>query len=373
MKPFNVEFFNQNFVVQHHTNVNFASYAEDYLKPQKNKFDIPYSEDVKVNQYVRIVRGNEDHFGIVTSVQDGTNHKGVSSITFEQFLSIFDTDIMFDTTLQGMAYLEDVIAQYITDYFIENDDSEQNIYGLSVIVDTQTEWDLLIEPDIKPKEDDPPEALIPYAVINLLNDLIIPAFEKYLVRIKTTVNEELESIMLNIGIEDTESMIEADLPNVLEKKITLAQTTMSTNKLVIYDKADLVTHIDYYLHPDYSYDTTDDDRIVPVVYEIETAEAKEASGEEPAITFAEAAQAKADDKFGGIEFNNLIELTVLNDDSMIQPYNMNVGHHVSVLSNGQIYHSILSAKTIKETTKLTFGLIRLDLTDKIQRRVWNGR
>ena len=265
-----------------------------------------------------------------------------------------------------------LIYNYITDYFIANDDAAQNIPGLSVTYDTETEWNFLIEPDIKVDEESG-ETPIPYAVVNLLNDLIIPAFEQHLIRITSVVNEELASIMLTIGIEDGTAMIEADLPNVIEKKITLAQTSMTTNKLVIYDKADLVTNIVYYLHPDYSYDTTNDDRITPVVYEIATAEAKEATEEEPAVTFEEAAATVADDKFGGIEFNNLIELTVLNDDNMIKPYDMKIGFSVSVLSEGKIYHSILSGRQVKKTTKLIFGLIRMDLTKKIQRSTYNGR
>ena len=84
-------------------------------------------------------------------------------------------------------------------------------------------------------------------------------------------------------------------------------------------------------------------------------------------TFAQAAASQAAEVFGEKKYNNLIELEVCHDDSMIDPKHIKIGQMVSIIHDGVSYGSILSGKTIRETTKLTFGCIRLDLTKIIKR------
>jgi hypothetical protein len=63
------------------------------------------------------------------------------------------------------------------------------------------------------------------------------------------------------------------------------------------------------------------------------------------------------------KYNNLIELTVKDDDSMINPRTMNIGQIVEIIHEGVSYNSILTGKEIKNgLIKLTFGTIRLELT-----------
>ena len=154
--------------------------------------------------------------------------------------------------------------------------------------------------------------------------------------------------------------IEADLPNVIEKSIIVNETTEDMNKLVIYDQADLTTNVIYYKHPDGSYDTTDDDRITPVIYGITSVSVAEGD------TFADVAQDAADKQFDTDTYSNLIEITVQNEDEIVLPQTLTIGQTVNVISNGTSYSSILTGVERSNKTKLIFGTIRLDLTKIIK-------
>ena len=71
------------------------------------------------------------------------------------------------------------------------------------------------------------------------------------------------------------------------------------------------------------------------------------------------AQAQANSTFGSIQYSNLIELEVLNEDGISK---LEIGQEVNVIYKGNTYKSILSAYKRGLTTLLIFGSIRLDLT-----------
>ena len=81
------------------------------------------------------------------------------------------------------------------------------------------------------------------------------------------------------------------------------------------------------------------------------------------------ADSEAAEVFGSIEYNNLIELEMLNDDSLVNPYNLEVGQVVNVISDGASYNSILTGRKIGQTTTLIFGTVRLDLTKRLKRGI----
>lgn len=166
-----------------------------------------------------------------------------------------------------------------------------------------------------------------------------------------------KKITIQIGVKAQGTFfIEADLPNVVEKSIIINESSQDMNKLIIYDQADLVTNVIYYKHPDGTYDTSDTNRIVPVIYGITSVAVAE--GE----TFSAVAKDAADKQFDVDSYSNLIELTVQNDDQLVMPETLTIGQIVSVASNGTAYASILTGVERSDVTKLTFGTIRLDLT-----------
>lgn len=71
--------------------------------------------------------------------------------------------------------------------------------------------------------------------------------------------------------------------------------------------------------------------------------------------------------FAKSKYKNLIEFTVLKDDSILEPVKMREGQEVQVIHQGNAYNSILTGwRTAGGLIKLTFGTIRLELTKIIK-------
>ena len=350
MQPFNVEIFDRQFNLIQHYNVGSIDYKYDYLSTMENSVFIAFNENVQNGNYIRITNDTDSYFGYISAIAVNETEQGFSEIKFKPFISLFDASIMFDTTLQGSATtLEQMIADYITAYWITNADSDQNIFGLEVeTISSTSGWGFHITADQKG---------LNKAVINFMTSIIRRSLTKYQVGLYAEPDFLNKKIVVKIGVKAPNTFfIEADLPNVVEKSIIVNESTQDMNKLIIYDQADLVTNIIYYKHPDGSYDTTDDDRITPVIYAITSVAVAE--GE----TFADMAQDAADKQFDVDSYSNLIELTVQNEDKLVMPDTLTIGQLVNVASNGTSYASILTGVERSDVTKLTFGTVRLDLT-----------
>lgn len=360
MQPFNVEIFDRQFNLIQHYNVGAIDYNYDYLSTVENSVFLAFNPDVEKGQYIRIKNNVDSYFGYISSIAVNEQTQGFSEIKFKPFISLFDESILFDTTLQGSGTaLEQVIADYITAYWINNADSEQNIYGLQVqTISNTTSWGFHITSD---------QAGLSKAIINFMSSIVRRAMTKYQIGIYAEPDFSNQTITLKIGVADaTVFNIEADLPNIIEKSIIVNETTQDINKLIIYDQADLTTNVIYYKHTDGTYDTTDDDRIIPVIYGM-TSVATSAE-----VPFADAAQDAADKQFDTDSYSNLIELTLQNEDALVMPSELTIGRLVSVNSNGVSYASILTGVERSNKTKLIFGTIRLDLTKILKGGMNNG-
>ena len=357
MKVYNVEVFNRAFTLKGHTNTEDVQYSEDYLSPDKNEVTV-LNIDAGVGDYIRISSDEEEYFGIIESVT--SRNEDLIQISYNSFLSLFDTDCMFNTDWQGgSTSLEQTLANLITNMFISNNDTSMNITGLQVTTTSSTgNWGFNLKSDTQNMH---------HCIINMLNVLIIRSMERYRVRIKVVPNVQSRTITLQIGRNAADPVtVEADLPNIISKNVVIKETNNDVNKLVVYNTENYTTTRSYYLHPNGRDDMTNSNRIVPVVQEIRGT-APERNGETITKTFAQMADGEAADVFGSIEYNNLIELEMQNDDSLVKPYSMEVGQIVNVISDGISYSSILTGRRVEQTTTLTFGTVRLDLT-KILRR-----
>jgi hypothetical protein len=256
--------------------------------------------------------------------------------------------------LQGSATtLEQAIADIITAYWISNSDAEENIYGLEVeTISSTNNWGFHITSDQKG---------LNKAIINFMTSIIRRSLTKYQVGLYAEPDFINHKVKVSIGVKaQSVFYIEADLPNVIEKSIIVNETTEDMNKLVIYDQADLTTNTIYYKHPDGTYDTTDSNRITPVIYGITSVSVAEGD------TFADVAEDAANKQFDTDTYSNLIELTVQNEDEIVMPQTLTIGQTVNVISNGTSYSSILTGVERSTKTKLIFGTIRLDLTKIIK-------
>lgn len=357
MKQYNVEVFDRNFNLLSHTNVSSVTYSEDYLSLVENEITL-FNCEASKGDYIRIKSGDEDFFGIISSVS--SQSEKLLTISYKSFLSIFDTDILFDTNTQGTSTLEQIIANIITAMFISNSDTSMVVQGLSVSTQgSTTGWGFNLKSDTENKH---------HCIINFFNVIIVRAMEKYTVRIKVVPNIQSKTIRLVIGKNPASTItIDSDLSNIIEKNIVLKETNNDVNKLIVYNTENYTASRTYYRHPDDSYDTINSNRITPVVQEIRGT-APEYDGDTVSKTFATMANSEAADVFGSIEYNNLIELVVSNNDTLINPHLLEVGQVVNIISKGKVYKSILTGKNIEDKIVLTFGTIRMDLTKVLKRR-----
>ena len=355
MRPYNVEVFTQRFEMVANSNISEMEHKEDYLSSDENAVTVFPMPGIAKEDYIRISRGDEEYAGVITEITYGTDRsKNLQTISYKPLMEVLNTDILFDVDLQNTGTLEQFIADRITEMFIENEDAAQNIRGLSVEVLTQTpDWYFHITPRDSGGH---------YNIVNLIDSVIIPAMEKYGVLVNPVLDIQSRTIRIEIGKASAGTFtIEADLPNVIQKKITIKSVSSDVNKLIIYDADDYETKRVYYLHSDLSYDTKDEDRITPVNCEITSVKVEEGH------SFESAAISEAYNKFANLSYSNLIELTAMKGDSLIHPEQMQFGQVVRIISDGAQYTSILTGREIGKNIKLVFGTVRLDLT-KILRR-----
>lgn len=350
MQPYNIEIFDTDFNLIQHYNASELTYVYDYLNTAENSVMVAFNENVAKGMYIRIVNDINDYFGYITGIAVNEAVQGFSEIKYKPFITLFDSEILFDVTDQGGGTsLEQTIADYITAYWINNSDAYQNIYGLSVTtISTTSTWDFHITTEQSGTNN---------VIINFMTDIIRRALTKYQIGLYAKPDFGNKTIEIEIGRKALNSFtIEADLPNVLEKSIIVNENTVDINKLVIYDQADMSTNVIYYKHPDGTYDTTNSNRISPVIFSLEGVSAS------ADVPFSDAAQNAADKQFDKDSYNNLIEITVQNEDEVVMPSMLTIGQVVSVISNGTSYGSILTGIERSDRTKLIFGTIRLDLT-----------
>lgn len=359
MRAYNIEIYDRKLNYRSHTNVTFIDYAEDYLSPETNSVVLE-NIDVSVGDFIRLDNGDYEFFGIVSGVS--SESEDTMTVSYKSFLTLFDLDILFDVNSQG-AKGKKTLELFITDVIQENfDRNSDTSMNLSHVVCNQSsstsKWSLNLNSDNEESH---------YAVVNLLRGIIIPAFEKYSIHIAVEPNFSDRTIYLVVGKNVmSEITIEADLPNIVKKNVTVQAFDGFVNKVVIYNSENYTDKIIYYRHPDDTISIADTDRILPVVQEMYVTEPVYEDGQ-VIETFAERALDQALDAFSVVEYSNLIELTMAVDDELYKPMSLDIGQVAKVISDDKEYTSILTGKTVGSSITLIFGKIRVDLTKRIWR------
>ena len=363
MRPFSVDVFDRSFVHKYNDMVSNIEYSFDYLAPLESYVTVDVSEIVYLGDFIYISNGDYQFFGIVSGITRLAYNQ--MEIAYKPFETTFETTILFDTNLQGSPStksLEQTLADYIKAEFKNNSDSLQNIGVLrNVTAGTSTmTWGFNLKSD---KEG------LHTTIVNLYDILMIKAMQKYGIVVRTV--PDLSARKIDIVVEKVQSSqktIEADLPSVLSKQITVRATSAAVNKLTVYKSEDYSTNKKFYLYEDGSYGTnaspgsTDPQRVTPVI------NTNRAVDVPPDSNWDATANAQAVDFFGSVTYDNLIELEVLLDDELVDPQAMKIGQAVNVIHDGVSYVSILTGRRLKNTCKLIFGCIRLDLTSIIKGR-----
>lgn len=350
MQVYNLEIFSPAFELKDHTTVGAVDFINDFLYPEDTYINVATGTNVATGDYVRM----GDICGVVTSLENGETW-GIE-IRIKPFTSLLSFPIMFDTEWQGVGSLEDRIEQIITDTLINNTDASQNVSGLSVTVTSSTTgWGFNLKALTEGTH---------RLIINFYDTILVRALKEYSVAVSCDVDFSAKTIAFVIGTVSGINTVEADLPNIIRKQIAVDQREYSINKLIMYDTETLVQSKTYYLHPDGTFDTTDAQRITPVVYDMEAVYSEE--------DFDAAAASRAREVFCDSKIENLIEIEVMRHDQMIDVEGAQIGQEYVIMSGGKTYRSIVTGKRLGQTATLILGAVRLELEKVMYRRLRNG-
>lgn len=267
MKPYNIEIFDRqfNFLYTALIDESDFSYKFDAVSPEKNTLTLPtsFKPSELLNEprapkgwYVRITRDSEEYQGVITGFEEG-NIQNV--ITYSQLITLFDCEIPIAAQEITTTTVESYISRVLTSTFINNSDTVQDIYGLSITYSGSTTGSLAYC-----------NVDTTYTAINILNDLLYAAYTTYGIYTDVTADFGTKHINVNIGIlTESSMMIEGDLPNVIENNYVIKkQQGSEVNKVIIRDTYFGVDYF-YYLYSDGSFGTdanpTGKTRIFPTV------------------------------------------------------------------------------------------------------------
>ena len=342
---YTVEIFESDFTYRSSMQTSDLSIELDYLDVSKNKIKIKTIKAYE-GDYIRISTADIELDGIVTGVSDDGEY---AKISFKSFMDIFDIEIFADVTDLESVTMESFIASLIDENYISNADSLQNIYGLETKVLTGTlNTSLTVDSDI----------------INFYKDIVYSAFLQYNIVVDFSIETRKKKVVCTIKKNIQENLtIEADLPNIIKKNIDLSVSKESYNKLIVINEDDDTEQEIYYLHSDNTIDLVNNDRVTPVNFTTDYAVATTSK------TFTEVAYDKAVSLLKQNEYNNLIELEMSNNDTLIKPMSLEVGRNTTVISDGVSYQTILTGVKVEKTTTLIFGAIRRELTKRIKWRI----
>lgn len=343
-----IDFFDRSLNNIHHDVIDTPTIDQDYLAPENSEFSINRTPLVKASDFVHI-SGAFDFFGVVNSVTD-SNY--LTKISVKPFITLFDANVLFDTNLQsGSTALETVLANFINKYWMNSGDDAENLSILRTRTFSSTlNWGFNLKSDTEGMH---------HCIINFYNVLLFRALTKYGISITPDVDFANKKVTLNIGAISEIRNIQVDREGVGIRSFDINRNSQIINKLVVYNTENYTSTRTYYLHSDGSYNTTNSDRLTPVVFDVK---ASTPSGD---ISFAKAADDEASNTFGNIDWDSLIELEVELNDALIKPLDYKLGTPTNVWHDGKAYNTILTCKNYSNKNAiLSFGAVRTTLTKK---------
>lgn len=372
MLRYDVDFYGRDLKNLYHDSVGDLDIADDYVSFQRNTMEIRYTDIDLNNAYLYITRGEYTYFGVVVAAEPSSNN--TIKVTYKNFLSVFDEDTLFDTTLQlqdttvdGIAgktnskSLEQMLKDQIDGQYTRCSDLLQRL-RINVNADTSTRpWGFNLVTDTEGMH---------HCIVGLYSVLIVNAMKKYGVGIEIQPDFEDQIVNLTIVNRSKQSVfnIDGDLNNVEVKTLKYNNRPSGVNKLVVYDTSNYQTSISFYVFTDRTWGANPDEegktRISPVVLDIKGA-MPDTTIENPVTAFLVAAVDVAHGVLSGLEWDNLIELEVSVNDPAIRPLSMQYGQPIALWYKGAKYTSILTGRNI--TTKgltMLFGSERIKFTKR---------
>ena len=328
MSPvFKIETFSRDFTFKGFAPFGNSDFGLDYLTLDKSTVTVQKITADK-GDFAFISAEDIVYQGIIDDIEIDV----FTVLTLKPLLSIFDVPYYFGITPSG--YVEDDIKAIIEELYVSNSDALQNISGLSVSANTHTAGEIAAQ-----------------GVISFY-DYITTALKAYGVAVKITADAQNKTLTVNISKAAQTPVIEADLPAVLGKNIVLGSSYGAVNKITFYNSADPTESVTYFRHTDGSIDTTDDDRVEPVFFDVKEIRDFTKAPEEAVKALSVAA------------YDNEIEITVLNTSKVVKA--LEIGTPVNIISKGNTYSSILTGFTRSgRLVTYKFGVVRTSLTNQL--------
>lgn len=306
----------------------------------------------------QIIEAKKGYFAHITKemqtvadciISDVQPDKNTQELSLRPLQALFDVNVFYSPVTDAITWIEDnLLAQYVT-----NADLLQR-RPLNVTATVGSRLFPLTGYNLNP-------------TINILS-VITNAFATWGVVTEAFLDLSNKEIVVNIFEQVAQQTIECDLDNIISAEITLGDSYGSTNKLTIKKTVaegtpSGTTEITYYRHNDGSINTTDDDRIVPVFWDVTTIEQTEDMTDTQWIaeTFT-----KAKEVLSVGQYDNEVILSVWEDDKIVNPTEIEIGTIVTLLLKGETYYSILTGYQVEgNIITLTFGAVRTELTKKL--------
>ena len=334
--PYKAEIFDRTFTFKDFSPIQNPSISFDYLTLEPTKIVCPRITADK-GDFVVISREDVVYQGIVDDIQIDT----AVTLSIKPLLSLFDCDVHFDRTQSHQ--LETFIAGIIAENWENNTDTAQNVTGLTVTTTSSTTGYLNLKDNV-----------------HNLYEIITKALTGYGIVVDFVTSPQDKTAEVVIGKQTATAVIETDLHNVIGKVLTIGDSYGATNKITVYDADNAAqTPIVYYLHTDGTVSTSPIGRITPVFPTVDEVTVDEGD------TFADAAHEAAYDALKPRQFDNCIEVTILDDNRLVSS-DMAIGTVVTVYDKSSVYKSILTGYTRSgRATTLLLGNVRIDLTKKL--------
>lgn len=367
MVQYNVDFFTRDLVFVHNDSTSITEITEDYISIQNNTIEIGLTEKVQNGQFIYMTSPLDTFLGVVTNVKP---ENGILTVTYKSFLCLFDEDVLFDTDLQKQTTtnpnggakinsksLEQMLKDMIEATYVSSDDSLQN---LRLIIETETnttQWGFNLKSDTEGTH---------YCIIGLYSVLLVNALKKYGVALRAVPDFANRYLRIYICAQSGFDVldIDGDLNNVTIKTLKVNDRPNGTNKLTVYNTDDYRLYLEFYVHPDRSWDVEDTDRITPVVRDVKAA-MPDSSIEDPDEAFVTSALDVAYGVLSGLAWNNLIELELAPGDELIKPTTLLFGQKIRLWYKDGTYESILTGRSITEKSiVLMFGSERISFTKR---------
>ena len=372
MRRYNVDFYNRNLINIHHDSIGQLDLRDDYISFQRNTIAIRDTDVDLINSYIYITRGSFHYFGVVSEASPADN--GTLSVVFRNFLSIFDEDTLFDTNLQkqqttvsgiskktNSKSLEQMLKDQIDGQYVTSDDTLQRLKIKITAVTSTRPWGFSLVTDTEGSH---------YCIIGLYGVLIVNAMKKYGVALE--VDPDFASKVVNIKIVnrslDAKFNVDGNLANVYVRTLKVNDRPNSINKLIVYNTDNYIDYLEFYMYSDRTWGLdkkpTGKERITPVALDVKGA-MPDSTIEDYDEAFALAALDVAQGEFSGLEWDNLIELDVVEYDSLVKPLDLKFEQKVVLYYSGGSYTSILTGRDVTPSgVTLIFGSERIQFTKR---------